>query len=214
QDGQLFGAGVTLGALEIFSVAFLTADYAVRVLSAASADDSSVIRYVMSFYGVVDLMSVLPFFLGLPACGGLRNLSTALLPTVVRSCRLIRMLKLERYVRAFEVFDDAIRDQRDILAVSGFFALIAWVFASSLLYYTERAGPDPTITPYYQSVPMAMWVTMLNLAGEAPLCDYTTWGKIITGALGIFGVGVFAVPVGLLGAGFQEYVETIPDKVP
>lgn len=51
----------------------------------------------------------------------------------VRSCRLIRMLKLERYVRAFEVFDDAIRDQRDILAVSGFFALVAWVFASSLL---------------------------------------------------------------------------------
>lgn len=43
------------------------------------------------------------------------------------------MLKLERYVRAFEVFDDAIRDQRDILAVSGFFALVAWVFASSLL---------------------------------------------------------------------------------
>lgn len=43
------------------------------------------------------------------------------------------MLKLERYVQAFEVFDDAIRDQLDILAVSGFFALVAWVFASSLL---------------------------------------------------------------------------------
>lgn len=40
-------------------------------------------RYVMSFYGAVDLLSVLPFFLGLPAVGGLRNLSTALLPTIV-----------------------------------------------------------------------------------------------------------------------------------
>lgn len=37
--------------------------------------------------------------------------------------------------------------------------------------------------------------------------------KIITGALGIFGVGVFAVPVGLIGAGFQEWVEAIEDKV-
>lgn len=37
--------------------------------------------------------------------------------------------------------------------------------------------------------------------------------QVITGTLGIFGVGVFAVPVGLLGAGFQEYVETIPDEV-
>ncbi|CAN0104922.1 unnamed protein product, partial [Ectocarpus sp. 12 AP-2014] len=220
QDGRLFGAGVALGALEILSVAVFTMDYAARVMNAASSSSSSAggccsggaMRYVLSFYGVVDLMSVLPFFLGLPFCGGLRDLSPKLLPTLVRSCRLIRMLKLERYVRAFEVFDDAIRDQRDILAVSGFFALVAWVFASSLLYYTESEGPDPNMTPYYQSVPMAMWVTMLNLAGEAPLCDYTVWGKIITGALGIFGVGVFAVPVGLLGAGFQEYVEAFPDK--
>lgn len=45
-------------------------------------------------------------------------------------------------------------------------------------YYTESEGPDPNMTPYYQSVPMAMWVTMLNLAGEAPLCDYTVWGKV------------------------------------
>lgn len=50
--------------------------------------------------------------------------------------------------------------------------------ACALRYYTERAGPDPSTTPYYQSVPMAMWVTMLNLAGEAPLCDYTAWGKV------------------------------------
>lgn len=34
------------------------------------------------------------------------------------------------------------------------------------------------MTPYYQSVPMAMWVTLLNLSGEAPLCDYTVWGKV------------------------------------
>lgn len=45
-------------------------------------------------------------------------------------------------------------------------------------YYTEGNGPDPNMTPYYQSVPMAMWVTLLNLSGEAPLCDYTVSGKV------------------------------------
>ena len=45
-------------------------------------------------------------------------------------------------------------------------------------YYTERYNPDPNMTPYYESVPMAMWITMLNLSGEAPLCDYTLWGKV------------------------------------
>lgn len=42
---------------------------------------------------------------------------------------------------------------------------------------------------------------------------YMVWRQIITGVLGIFGVGVFAVPVGLLGAGFEEWVETIQSKV-
>ena len=51
----------------------------------------------------------------------------------VRALRLIRMLKLERYVRAFTVFDDVLRDSLDILAVSGFFALVVWVFASTLM---------------------------------------------------------------------------------
>jgi len=51
---------------------------------------------------------------------------------------------------------------------------------------------------------------LLKSNSKYPLVD--AW-QVITGALGIFGVGVFAVPVGLLGAGFQEYVETIPDKV-
>lgn len=72
-----------------------TADYAARVMSAASADEGrccsssgcggGAMRYVVSFYGVVDLLSVLPFFLGLPLLGGLRNLSPKLLPTLV-SC--------------------------------------------------------------------------------------------------------------------------------
>lgn len=52
-------------------------------------------------------------------------------------------------------------------------------FSSGCLrFYTESDGPDPNMTPYYQSVPMAMWVTLLNLSGEAPLCDYTAWGKV------------------------------------
>lgn len=53
-----------------------------------------------------------------------------------------------------------------------------------------------------------------NMYAKCPTCViFLAYFQIITGALGIFGVGVFAVPVGLLGAGFQEYVEAFPDKV-
>lgn len=49
---------------------------------------------------------------------------------------------------------------------------------SDARYYTERNGPDPDVSSYYQSVPMAMWITLVNLGGEAPLADYTVWGKV------------------------------------
>lgn len=82
QDGKIAGAGFLLGALEILSVALFTFDYVSRALS-ASVDSGGLMRYVLSFYGLVDLFSVLPFFLGLPACAGLGSLSSKLLPTVV-----------------------------------------------------------------------------------------------------------------------------------
>lgn len=59
--------------------------------------------------------------------------TTAFARWQVRALRLIRMLKLERYVQAFAVYDDVIGSNLDILAVSGFFALVVWVFASTLL---------------------------------------------------------------------------------
>lgn len=59
--------------------------------------------------------------------------TTAFTRSQVRALRLIRMLKLERYVKAFAVYDDVMGGNLDILAVSGFFALVAWVFASTLL---------------------------------------------------------------------------------
>ena len=54
-----------LGALEVLSVALFTFDYASRALSASVSDSGGLMRYVLSFYGLVDLFSVLPFFLSL-----------------------------------------------------------------------------------------------------------------------------------------------------
>jgi len=63
-------------------------------------------------------------------------------------------------------------------------------------YYTERFNPDLEMAQYYQDIPSSMWITLLNLSGECPLCDFTAYGKIITGCIGIFAVGLFGVPIG------------------
>ncbi|CAE7483981.1 unnamed protein product [Symbiodinium pilosum] len=60
---------------------------------------------------------------------------------------------------------------------------------------------------HYSSVATSMWVTLLNLSGEAPLCEYTPVGKCISAVMGLIGVGFVTIPMGLLGSGFQDYLE-------
>ena len=102
-------------------------------------------------------------------------------------------------LRSFSVFYVVFRDNAQIFMVLVFVMMLMWLFCSTLMYYAERDNPDWSMARYYQSIPGAMWVTLLNLTGESPLCDFTFFGKIVTAFMGIFGVGVFAIPIGLFG---------------
>eukprot|EP00539_Tryblionella_compressa_P021731 CAMPEP_0178892502 /NCGR_PEP_ID=MMETSP0747-20121128/19518_1 /TAXON_ID=913974 /ORGANISM="Nitzschia punctata, Strain CCMP561" /LENGTH=706 /DNA_ID=CAMNT_0020562441 /DNA_START=59 /DNA_END=2179 /DNA_ORIENTATION=- len=58
----------------------------------------------------------------------------------------------------------------------------------------------------YKTIPDAMWMTLLNLSGESPLCNYSVPGKVATGILGLFATAIFGIPIGILGSGFEEVI--------
>ena len=102
----------------------------------------------------------------------------------------------------------------DILVMTGFAALVVWVFFSAALYITERDNPDPEMAGFYKTVPDSMWVSLLNLSGESPLCNYSVLGKILTGVIGLFATALFGIPIGILGAGFEEVIEEVTEETP
>ena len=71
---------------------------------------------------------------------------------------------------------------------------------------TLSQGQRPADFLYYRTVGSSMWITLLNLTGECPEWQYSVLGKIITAFIGLVAVGIFSVPMGLLGAGFQDWV--------
>eukprot|EP00913_Durusdinium_trenchii_P025331 g23781.t1 len=101
-----------------------------------------------------------------------------------------------------------------VLSVTGGAAAVLWVIFSTLMYYAEHHNPDPEMAAHYSSVSTSMWVTLLNLSGEAPLCEYTTAlallslqlkrknsmgteaGKFISALMGLIGVGFVTIPMG------------------
>jgi len=117
-----------------------------------------------------------------------------------------RLLKYERHIKGLHILYKVVLKSQGILAIGGMAAACCLVFCSTLMYYSERHNPDPHMRQYYTSIPTAMWITLLNLSGEAPLADYTLVGRFVVGFLSIVAVAVFAVPVGAIGSAFEEII--------
>lgn len=202
-------AGILLG-YEILTVVIFTIEYILRLyccgVNPKYAGWKGRLEYMCTFQSIVDLLSILPFYISL-ALGGRFGL-------FFRALRLIRLFKADRFVQAFKSFEYVLLAQMDLLVVGGFVALVFWILFSSLMYFTERTNPDAEIRGYYLTIPGSMWITMLNLSGECPLAYYTPPGMVIQIFIGIFAVGVVGIPIGILGAGFQQYVEDKHEETP
>ena len=210
------------GQLEMVTSLVFTTEYALKVYSivenptyGGNGDVMGRITYMKEFSALVDLASFLPFWIGYSTTidgiltGAIRFIfpSAPSLGSTTQCLRLLRLLKFERYTKAFTTFDDIVRENIDVLAVSGFTATIMWVFFSSVLYFTERDNPDAETASYYSTVPRSMWITLLNLSGESPLSNYSTAGKIVTAMIGLVASGLFGIPIGVLGGGFEELAD-------
>ena len=139
---------------------------------------SSPLNYQLSFSGFFDLMGWLPL-------AGWVLTDSQLCLALAGSCVLF---KLERYVQSFVKFREILSDNGAIFVVLGYCGIVTWIICSALFYLTERDNPDADMAATYASAPVAMWMTLLNLSGESPVCEYTMVGKWISVFLGAVAV--------------------------
>jgi voltage-gated potassium channel len=194
---------------EIFSVLFFTFEYVARIYSivekpAFSHPIKGRLSYALTPMSLVDLMSFLPFYLIFFALD-LRFLR------VFRLMGLFRMFKIARYMKALDIFKKVIADRKEQLVLSIIFILFMLVIISSLMYYVEReAQPEA-----FSSIPATMWwgVATLTTVGYGDIVPMTPLGKVLGGLFAIVGVGLFALPAGILSSGFYEIMHQKDAKV-
>jgi voltage-gated potassium channel len=150
-------------------------------------------------FAVIDALAVAPAFLPLLGGTDLRGLRA------VRLMRLFRVLKLGRYSRAIGSLQSAIVSRKEELAVTGFGVAILLVVASSVLYLVERDA-QPAV---FGSIPAAAWwaITTLTTVGYGDVAPITPWGKVAAGFVAVFGIGLFALPAGILGSAMVDHVK-------
>jgi len=185
---------------EMFSVFFFTLEYIGRVYSIVERPKfkSSVngrIKYILTPMAIIDLLAFLPFyFIFLPL--DLRFLR------IFRLMGLFRMFKIARYMKALDIFKRVISERKEQLVLSILFIVFVLIIISSIMYYVER-GTQPEA---FSSIPATMWwgVSTLTTVGYGDIVPMTTLGKALGGLFAIIGVGLFALPAGILSSGFYE----------
>jgi hypothetical protein len=183
----------TLEVIELLSVFIFSVEYCLRIWSVVEdpkySRSGGRLLFATTFLALVDVLSFAPYWVEVVLVGQITPFSTSspsIWSDVVKSLRLLRIFRFERYTHAFLSFDDVIQRNFDILAVTAFTAVLFWILFASCLYFSERDSPDNEMASFYNTIPNSMWVTLLNLSGESPLAQYSAAGKVVTGVLGLF----------------------------
>jgi voltage-gated potassium channel len=191
-------------AFEVFSIAVFTLEYVLRLYS-CTADRkyrnplAGRIRFLVTPLTLVDLMAILPFYLPMIFPLDLRFIR------VLRLFRVFRVFKMGRYSESFKTFVNVLKARKEDLAITVFSVLILLQIASSLMYYAEHSAQPER----FSSIPAAMWwgVTTLTTLGYGDIYPVTIPGKILGAVIALLGIGLFALPAGILASGFAEEIQ-------
>lgn len=179
--------GELLVALEWFFTIVFTLEYFLRILSAGYPW-----KYIFSFFGLVDLLSILPTYLNL-LYGGTRFL---LVIRGLRLLRIFRVLKLTRYLGEAETLTAALRQSVYKITVFIGAVMAVVVIVGALMFVIE--GPENG----FRNIPISIYwaVVTLTTVGYGDIAPQTTIGQIVATMLMLLGYGIIAVPTGIVTA--------------
>lgn len=186
---------------ELFVVVVFSIEYVLRVWSITEEESYQHpvfgrLRYMVSFESLIDLAAILPFFLPYFLKVDAR------LSQGLRLLRLLRTFKLARYSSGVHMVQRVISSRRDELVITFGTVIIMLIISSTLMYFIESGAQPDT----FSSIPSTMWwgVATLTTVGYGDVYPITPFGKLLGAFIAILGIGVFALPAGIIASGFEQ----------
>ena len=198
QYGELFQH------FDLFSVTVFSIEYVLRIWVAVEhrsfdkvehTNLSYRLQYIRSPSAIVDLLAIAPFYLAL-------LFPTALDLRILRAFRLLRIFKLTRYSQSMTLMLTAISEHiRSFIAAITILMIVMLLAASGIYVFERDAQPEA-----FGSIPHAMWwaFATLTTVGYGDVTPITAWGKVFGAAITVVGVGMVALPAGILASAFSE----------
>ncbi len=199
---------LTLGTLEILRylevviVIIFTFEYLLRLIVSKNK-----IGFIFSFWGIIDLLAIVPFYL---IAFGL-DLDLVFLRTL-RLFRLVRIIKLARYSKSFTRIMLAFKIAKEDLLVAFGATSIMLIIASFGIYIFE----NPVQPDKFSSVFHSLWwaLATLTTVGYGEIYPITLGGKVFTGLILMIGLGIVALPAGIIASSLTEAREQLESDTP
>ena len=201
---ETFGSILML--IEKITVAFFFIDYILRVITAKylHKGDSEVVairKYMLSFTGIVDLLSFLPYYLPVFWPGG------AVAFRMIRIARIFRLFRINAYYDSLNVITEVINGKKQQLLSSVFIILVLMIASSLCMYSLEHEAQPEVFTNAFSGI---WWATSTLLTvGYGDIYPITVMGKVFGIIISFLGVGMVAIPTGIISAGFVDQYATI-----
>ena len=202
-DGIVEKYGKWLHFVDYFTTFFFTIEVSLRIWCADLIDDKykgfwGRVRYCFSFYGLIDILSTYPFYL---------HFFMPMPYVALKALRIARLLRVFRYMKAFNVLSRAMRAKKDEMWVSVQFLTIITLILSFILFFVEHEAQPEVYNNGWTSV---LWAFAQYIGDPGNFADtppITVTGRIIACIIGVLGIAIFAVPAGLIGSAFSEVME-------
>lgn len=194
---------ITIAYIEVISVIIFTVEYILRLWTSTliypdKTPIAARIKYIFTFMAMIDLFSILPFYLPFFISIDLRVLRA------LRIMRLLRIFKINRYTNALSLLSKVFKKKASQLISSIFVLVLLMIISSVIIYNMEHiAQPDK-----FQNAFSGLWwaISTITTVGYGDIYPITALGKVLSAVIAILGIGLVAVPSGIISAGFIEEI--------
>ena len=184
---------------EAISIFIFSIEYFYRIILGYKKEKmKGAINYITSLFGIIDLISILPFYLN-----QITKIDGRFL-RILRLFRLTRIFKLGRESASLKLFMKALTSVKSELKFTLFLSALTILFSASAIYYLENeAQPEK-----FSSISESIWWATVSLAtvGYGDVYPITVGGKIFASLISLVGIGVVAIPTGIISASFVDEI--------
>lgn len=182
----------------VFSIEYLLRLWTSDLKMGKSTKIKSMIAYIKSPMALIDLLAIFPFYLPMLIPFDLRALR------ILRTVRILRLFKVNRYSAALKTLGKVIQKSKAELITTLFLTLLMLFISGVLMYYVEGTAQPKS----FPNILSSLWwaLSTLTTVGYGDVYPITDFGKLLAGFISLLGIGVVALPTGIISSGFMDEI--------